>query len=216
MICAAREAIRTSRHAGATSVVNPDPYMRLRLASSRSDLPDGFVHATAASYRPLFPGALGEMRGRPPAPTHRKACHGNGFPRPIRRGLHAGRRAASHRRRSRRRERRPAGRWDLSFRKHGSASLAHPGRQGILRKSRGRHQAGSDSPKKWCAVSVASCIRACGGSAGTSALLAAALIIHVAGSARPSLAHLHPTEANRPCHRNLLPSPGPRSHPADR
>ena len=44
----------------------------------------------------------------------------------------------------------------------------------------------------------------------------AELIIHVAGSARPFLAHLHPTKANRPCHRNLLPAPSPRSRPAGR
>ena len=78
---------------------------------------------------------------------------------------------------------------DLFFRKHGSAPLAHPDRQGILRKSQGGHQAGSDSPRKWCAASAANCIRAYGGSAGTSVLLAGAFIIHVAGSDGPFLAH---------------------------
>ena len=37
MICAAREAIRTSRHAGTTTVVNPDPSMRLRLFLHREE-----------------------------------------------------------------------------------------------------------------------------------------------------------------------------------
>ena len=62
MICAAREAIRTSRHAGTTSVVNPDPYMRLRLASSRSDLSGGPGDATAT---PCGPGRVLRDHGAP-------------------------------------------------------------------------------------------------------------------------------------------------------
>ena len=98
---------------------------------------------------------------------------------------------------------------DLFFRKHGSAPLAHPDRQGILRKSQDGHQAGSDSPRKWCAASAANCIRAYGGSAGTSVLLAGALIIHVAGSDGPFLAHPTPNGG-----KSSMPAQPPARTPA--
>ena len=93
--------------------------------------------------------------------ARRRARHGNGFPRPIRRGLHADR-AALNRRHSRRRESRLAGRRRPVPWRACSDSLARSGRQGSLRKGRGRHQAGAGSPKKRRAVSAVDRARASG------------------------------------------------------